>query len=254
MLKQALSNQGAKMYMTAVGVAPKASDLISDLVRVGSPGAVQTSDITYNSVSSGWTHHVGTVRDNSSMQVEFACTDEESYNRVRNQAVGTPTGSTEFLRDFYIVYPKRGDWAGTMGIKLTGYIQQFTPGDISSEDYQKVTFTIQPSGGIEPFNDIIGTISGITGAPDNVEKTGGTVTVTVAGTDLSDGIYIQGTDEAEGRVTGQTTGTDKSQVAKVVLPVNSSTSQKTWTFKASLNNGATYESQTGTVTQKGTEV
>lgn len=252
-MKQAISNIGTKLYMTAVGVAPKASDLLTDLVNVGTPGGVQTSDVTYNDVTSGWTKHIGTVRDNSAMTVQFACTSEESFNRVRNQAVGTPTGSTEFLRDFYIVYPKRADWAGTMGFKVTGYIQQYTPGDISSDSYQNITFTIQPSGGIEPFNDIIGTISGITGSPTSVEKSGGAVTITVAGTDLSDGIFIQGTDEADGRVTGQTTGTNTSQVAKVVIPINAGTSQKTWTFKASLNNGATYEAESGTVTQKGTE-
>lgn len=90
-------------------------------------------------------------------------------------------------------------------------------------------------------------ITGIAG-PAIMPNAGGDTTITVSGVNLTDGITIKVFDGTTEILSGSTTGSSTEQAVTLSFPVNTSfTIDKTYTVKASLNEGATWSNFTKTI-------
>lgn len=84
--------------------------------------------------------------------------------------------------------------------------------------------------------------------PETMPCKGGDATITVSGANLHDGITVKVFDGIVEVLSGSTTGISTEQAATLSFPPNASyTEDKTYTVKASLNEGATWSSFTETV-------
>ena len=92
-------------------------------------------------------------------------------------------------------------------------------------------------------------ITGVSAGTATIAAAGGTSVITVAGTNLVNGITVTAFDGVtETTITGTTNGSGTSQTVTLTFPANTSTADKVYTVKASLDGGSTWEAQTATVT------
>jgi len=116
----------------------------------------------------------------------------------------------------------------------------------SNWDTQTATVTVSKAAAPAPA------IAGVSAATSPIAAVGGTSVITVTGTNLPNGIKVtafDGTTPATPAITGTTTGSGTNQTVTLAFPENTSTTaDKVYTIKASLDNGNTWDTQTATVT------
>ncbi len=93
-------------------------------------------------------------------------------------------------------------------------------------------------------------ITSVTAGTTTIAAAGGDSVITVAGTNLANGITVTAFDGATATsITGTTSGSGTSQTVTLTFPANASTTDdKVYTVKASLDSGTTWVTQTATVT------
>lgn len=245
-----LSNMGFRMAMHAVNTSPTVADLLNGIESKSGSGW-STNVVEVSTVDGdGYSKKIGLLKTGKDITVKFWKEDADTYQRLYSQYHDIPTSDPAAYVALTFMSPKRSDWSGVKDYTQVVQITDFSEGDVNTTDAQSYSVTFTPSGKPTVFNGM-GAITGVTANPDTLTEAGGPSVVTVAGTNLLNGLLVRVYDADNNIVMGTstyTTGTNVSQTATVDLPINAGSTDLTYTVKVSVNNGSTWDAITDTIT------
>lgn len=252
-LKQVYSNMGALVALSEYGSTPTSNDILGELESATGFG-YKTDNIDTTSVSST----TGFARTTPLKKTPNEGTitvfkNNLDYKRVYNKYFGYNTSEEGYYCTLTISWPKGKDWVDVKDVCLDGYISGFNWADINSSSAQTFSFTFQPIGAPREFNGFVD-ITNVTSSPTSLGAEGGSLTITVAGTNLIDNLLVKGfvNNEAVPETVCYTSGSDTEQTATMTIPANAETA-KEYVIKASRDGGITYSEHTATVNVEGAE-
>lgn len=138
-----LSNLGFKMYMSDVGVAPKAEDRLVGIKSISGFGVSVSSADATELDGDGYSKTIALLKSLKPITLVFNLRDENTYTRLRGQALDVGTSDTAYYKDFTFVYPKRSDWTTPIDFAITAYVAEFNPGDVNTGSVQEFSVVIQ---------------------------------------------------------------------------------------------------------------
>ncbi len=145
-----------------------------------------------------------------------------------------------------------GALIGTQTVTLQSGLATFSDLGVTGPGTYTLTATcggltsVSSSFTVSPAPAITGVAAGISTFP----ASGGATAITVSGTNIINGIRVTAFDGATATdITSTTTGSGTNQTVSLTFPENTSTTaDKVYTIKVSLDNGSTWDTQTATVT------